>query len=43
MATGFLRVEGTQVVDEAGHPIILRGAGLGGWMKSALPPSTNHV
>jgi hypothetical protein len=28
----FLRVSGTRLVDEAGQEIILRGAGLGGWM-----------
>jgi endoglucanase len=29
---GFLRAQGTQIVDEAGKPVILRGVGLGGWM-----------
>lgn len=33
MSTGILRIEGEQVVDGQGNPIILRGAGLGGWMK----------
>jgi hypothetical protein len=33
MASGFLRVQGVDVVGEDGIPIILRGAGLGGWMK----------
>jgi hypothetical protein len=33
MASGFLKVKGTEVVGENGEPIILRGAGLGGWMK----------
>ncbi|KAF8882259.1 glycoside hydrolase family 5 protein [Infundibulicybe gibba] len=28
----FLKVSGTKLVDEAGHEVILRGAGLGGWM-----------
>ena len=28
----FLRVAGTRLVDEAGKEIVLRGAGLGGWM-----------
>ena len=32
MATGILKVKGTQVVDSNGSPIILRGAGLGGWL-----------
>src|SRR4051794_2359174 len=27
-----LRVEGDQVVDGAGTPVVLRGVGLGGWM-----------
>lgn len=29
----LLKVSGTKVVDEEGKEIILRGAGLGGWMK----------
>lgn len=33
MASGILRVEGDKVVGNDGKPIILRGAGLGGWMK----------
>ena len=33
MATGILRVEGDKVVGTDGKPVILRGAGLGGWMK----------
>ncbi|KAF8470873.1 glycoside hydrolase superfamily [Kalaharituber pfeilii] len=28
----FLRVSGTQIVNEAGETILLRGCGLGGWM-----------
>lgn len=32
MATGFLKVFGDKIVDEAGQSVILRGAGLGGWM-----------
>lgn len=31
-AGDFLRTEGTQIVDGAGKPVILRGMGLGGWM-----------
>lgn len=31
-AEGFLKVEGTQIVDGSGKPMILRGMGLGGWM-----------
>ncbi|KTE36456.1 MULTISPECIES: cellulase family glycosylhydrolase [unclassified Sphingopyxis] len=31
-AEGWLRVEGTQIVDDSGQPVILRGMGLGGWM-----------
>lgn len=29
---GYLKTEGTQIVDEAGDEFILRGIGLGGWM-----------
>ncbi|KAI0739456.1 glycoside hydrolase [Daedaleopsis nitida] len=29
---GFLKVDKTRIVDEAGEEVILRGAGLGGWM-----------
>lgn len=29
---GFLRTQGTQIVDASGTPVILRGVGLGGWM-----------
>jgi aryl-phospho-beta-D-glucosidase BglC (GH1 family) len=32
MSTGILRVSGTQIVGDDGTPVILRGAGLGGWM-----------
>ncbi|KAG6837586.1 hypothetical protein H0H93_007000 [Arthromyces matolae] len=28
----FLRVNGTKIVDEEGQEVVLRGAGLGGWM-----------
>ncbi|MEE2690966.1 MAG: cellulase family glycosylhydrolase [Pseudomonadota bacterium] len=31
-AGGFLRVDGTRIVDENGQPVLLRGMGLGGWM-----------
>ncbi|WOF44928.1 cellulase family glycosylhydrolase [Sphingopyxis indica] len=31
-ADGFLRAEGTQIVDGSGEAVILRGMGLGGWM-----------
>lgn len=31
-AQGYLRAEGTRIVDGAGRPVILRGMGLGGWM-----------
>lgn len=31
-AEGFLKVDGTQIVDGSGKPVILRGMGLGGWM-----------
>jgi hypothetical protein len=32
MATGILRVEGEKILDAEGNAVILRGAGLGGWM-----------
>jgi hypothetical protein len=31
--TSYLRVSGTEIVDADGKEVILRGAGLGGWMK----------
>ena len=31
-AEGFLKVEGTEIVDGSGKHVILRGMGLGGWM-----------
>lgn len=31
-AGGFLKAEGTRIVDEKGRTVILRGMGLGGWM-----------
>lgn len=31
-AQGFLRTDGTEIVNEAGEPYILKGMGLGGWM-----------
>lgn len=31
-AEGYLKVDGTRIVDDSGQPIILRGMGLGGWM-----------
>jgi hypothetical protein len=31
-AEGYLKVESTQIVDDSGKPVILRGMGLGGWM-----------
>jgi hypothetical protein len=39
MSNGILRIEGDQVVDGKGNAVILRGAGLGGWMKYGLLPS----
>jgi len=36
MSTGILKVEGDKVVGNDGKPVILRGAGLGGWMKYDL-------
>jgi len=32
MSNGYLRVDGEKIVDEDGKTVILRGAGLGGWM-----------
>jgi hypothetical protein len=32
MSNGILRTEGDKVVDGSGNPVVLRGAGLGGWM-----------
>jgi hypothetical protein len=32
MSNGYLKVQGEKVVDDSGNPVILRGAGLGGWM-----------
>ena len=29
----FIKVSGTKLVDKDGNEIVLRGAGLGGWMK----------
>src|SRR5437588_10277671 len=29
---GFLSTQGTEIVDGAGRPVILRSMGLGGWM-----------
>ncbi|HEV7311162.1 cellulase family glycosylhydrolase [Sphingopyxis sp.] len=31
-AEGWLKVDGTQIVEGSGKPVILRGMGLGGWM-----------
>jgi len=33
MATGYLKVQGDKIVDENGTQVVLRGAGIGGWMK----------
>lgn len=32
----YLKVSGTKIVDGNGQEVILRGAGLGGWMKSVV-------
>lgn len=32
MSNGILRVKGEQIIDASEKPVILRGAGLGGWM-----------
>jgi hypothetical protein len=34
----FIKVSGTKLVDKDGKEIILRGAGLGGWMKYVVAP-----
>lgn len=31
-AEGFYHRDGTKIVDGEGHPVLLRGVGLGGWM-----------
>ncbi|HEY0597849.1 cellulase family glycosylhydrolase [Sphingopyxis sp.] len=31
-AQGFLKVDGTRIIDGSGQPVVLRGMGLGGWM-----------
>ena len=33
MSSGILRVRRDAVVNGAGRPVVLKGAGLGGWMK----------
>lgn len=33
----YLKVSGTKIVDGDGNEVILRGAGLGGWMKYVPP------
>ena len=32
VAEGFVRVKGTEIVDEKGQPLIIRGVGLGNWL-----------
>ncbi len=32
----YLKVSGTKIVNQNGEEVILRGAGLGGWMKWVL-------
>ena len=34
--SGYIRVDGTKLVDGDGKEVILRGAGLGGWMKYVI-------
>jgi hypothetical protein len=46
MSNGILQIQGERVVDGKGNPVILRGAGLGGWMKYAQlnrTPAQNTV
>ena len=33
LSMAYLKVSGTKIVDKDGKEVILRGAGLGGWMK----------
>lgn len=40
LSMSFLKVSGTKIVDAGGKEMILRGAGLGGWMKFVL---TNNL
>ena len=40
--TSYLNVSGTKIVDGDGNEVILRGAGLGGWMKY-VPPRVEQV
>lgn len=35
----YIKVSGTKLVDKDGKEIILRGAGIGGWMKYVQGPS----
>ncbi|TFK30304.1 endoglucanase family 5 glycoside hydrolase [Coprinopsis marcescibilis] len=35
--SGFLKVDGTRIVDQHGNEVVLHGAGLGGWMTSGFP------
>lgn len=32
MATGYLKVKGSRIVDGEGNDVVLRGAAIGGWM-----------
>lgn len=41
--SSILKVKGTQVVDGEGNPIILRGAGLGGWLKFVAIQSPSPI
>ncbi|KAF7298865.1 Glycoside hydrolase family 5 protein [Mycena indigotica] len=38
----LLKVSGTKLVDEAGNEVVLRGAGLGGWMNCLWPPASTY-
>lgn len=38
----FLKVDGEKIVDENGDNVILKGAGLGGWMKYVFFLSTTY-
>lgn len=35
----FLKISGTKIIDVDGKEVILRGAGLGGWMKCVCKTS----
>jgi hypothetical protein len=44
MASGYLKVNGDKIVNGKGEQVVLRGAAIGGWMKSVFCPTllTEH-